>query len=399
MSELKLVVCGLPAGIVETLRGLGYRLDAADDGYRTIELVERVHPHLVLVNLSASGPRAAELIDRVKQADPSCRMVFMVAGSEPERDSELVSSGADGVVLETLEPSFLRWALDRAAAGGLVLDPEVARGLGQAMTESVTHRAEWARQLAERTRQAEDLARAKSDFLGNVSHELRTPLTIIKGVAATLRMTEEDEKQSGMLSQIENATDKLVTMIESIITHASMRRGDYTINVTACDLADAIRGAAEEAAKGHPNVTLELTIPQRVQALADIRAIRGIVQQLVDNACRYSDAGGIVSLKARSGDEGMTVHVTDRGVGVNRDKVAAALADAFSPGEEIMTKERAGLGIGLNLARNLVALHGGILWAEPLPGGGSRVSFTIPPESVAAAPSSGESASLASSPS
>ncbi|MGH2711641.1 MAG: ATP-binding protein, partial [Actinomycetota bacterium] len=68
--------------------------------------------------------------------------------------------------------------------------------------------------------------------------------------------------------------------------------------------------------------------------------------------------------------------------GVNRDKVAAALAEAFSPGEEIMTKERAGLGLGLNLARNLIALHGGILWAEPLPGGGSRVSFTIPPTTV-----------------
>jgi signal transduction histidine kinase len=75
----------------------------------------------------------------------------------------------------------------------------------------------------------------------------------------------------------------------------------------------------------------------------------------------------------------MTVHITDRGVGVNRDRVAAALAEAFSPGEQIMTKERAGLGLGLNLARNLIALHGGILWAEPLPGGGSRVSFTIPP--------------------
>jgi signal transduction histidine kinase len=65
---------------------------------------------------------------------------------------------------------------------------------------------------------------------------------------------------------------------------------------------------------------------------------------------------------------------------VNRDKIQNALEEAFSPGEEIMTKERAGLGLGLNLSRNLVALHGGILWHEPLPGGGSRVSFTVPLE-------------------
>jgi two-component system cell cycle sensor histidine kinase PleC len=317
-------------------------------------------------------------------------------GPDPERDSELVIAGADGVLIGSPRAAFLTWALARAASGGLVLDPDVARGLGRAMTESVTHRAEWARQLAERTRLAEDLARAKSDFLGNVSHELRTPLTIIKGVAATLRITQEDETQSAMLSQIENATDKLVTMIESIITHASMRRGDYSINATACDLAAPIREAAEESAKGHPSVTLDLLVPPRLQATADIRAIRGIVQQLVDNACRYSDAGGVVTLKARSGDEGLTVHITDRGVGVNRDKVAAALAEAFSPGEEIMTKEKAGLGIGLNLARNLVALHGGILWAEPLPGGGTRVSFTIPPEPTASVQSDGSLTSASS---
>jgi two-component system cell cycle sensor histidine kinase PleC len=299
------------------------------------------------------------------------------------------------VLLAGPDLSLLKYAVSRVLSypTGLVLDPDVASGLGQAMVESVTQRGEWARQLAQRTRQAEDLARAKSDFLSNVSHELRTPLTIIKGVAATLRMTEKDDSQSVMLGQIEKATDNLVMQIEAIITQASMNRGEYTVNVAGVDLAQTIQNAAEEAAAGHPNVLLELAIPPHVQAVADVRAIRGVVRQLVDNACRYSDAGGVVLVKARSGDEGLTVHVTDRGVGVDRDKVAAALAEAFSPGEDIMTKERAGLGLGLNLARNLIALHGGILWAEPLPGGGSRVSFTIPPKAAATA-GSGEPASL-----
>jgi two-component system cell cycle sensor histidine kinase PleC len=197
-----------------------------------------------------------------------------------------------------------------------------------------------------------------------------------------------------MLSQIETASDKLVAMIESIITQSSMERGDYSVDVTECDLAETIRSAAEEAAAGHPSVDVEASVPGHLPAIADERAIRGVVAQLIDNACRYSDAGGVVTLKVRSGQEGLTVHVTDRGVGVNRDRVAAALAEAFSPGEQIMTKERAGLGLGLNLARNLIALHGGILWAEPLPGGGSRVSFTIPPK-AAATSGSAEPGSLA----
>lgn len=395
MNEHVLVVCGVSGEVVQQLEARGHRIETADDGYRTIALVERLHPRAVIVPLSASGPEPSELIERVRHIEPACSVLLIVDEADPERDAELIAAGASGVLLGARDTDFLAYAVDSVVAGGLVLDPQVAAGVGQALVDSVTQRGEWARQLAERTRQAEELARAKSDFLSNVSHELRTPLTIIKGVAATLRMTEKDEAESGMLSQIEKATDNLVMQIESIITQASMNRGDYSVNVVGCDLSGTIRAAAQESATGYPNVSLELAVPAKVQAVADVRAIRGVVRQLVDNACRYSDAGGVVTLKARSGDEGLTVHVTDRGVGVDRDKVAAALAEAFSPGESIMTKERAGLGLGLNLARNLIALHGGILWAEPLPGGGSRVSFTIPPTAAATA-ESGDASSLAS---
>lgn len=397
MSESVLVVCGLSSDSVRGLRSHGHKVETADDGYRAIELVERVHPAALLLHLDVSGPPGPELIERLKQIDPACRTLFVTTKAEPERDAELVAAGVDAILVGSPALPFIEWALARVSTGGLVLDPEVARGLGQALTDSVTHRGEWARQLAARARQAEDLARAKQDFLSNVSHELRTPLTIIKGVAATLRMNEEDEGQKEMLTSIETATDKLVTMIESIITQSSMERGEYSVNAVRCDLSETIRSAAQEAAAGHPSVLLELTVPESVPAAADERAIRGVVGQLVDNACRYSDAGGVVALKTRSGDEGVTVHVTDRGVGVNRDRVAAALSEAFSPGEKIMTKERAGLGLGLNLARNLIALHGGILWAEPLPGGGSRVSFTIPPVSAGDV-DAGESPTLAAAP-
>lgn len=391
MSDGALVVCGLSTDSVRGLRSHGHQVETAEDGYRVIELVERVHPAAVLLHVDVPGPSGSEIIERLNQVDPSCRVLLVASRAETERDAALVAAGVDALMVGVPALPFMEWALARVSTGGLVLDPEVARGLGEALSDSVTHRGVWARELASRARQAEDLARAKQDFLSNVSHELRTPLTIIKGVAATLRMDEEDQTQKDMLSQIEAATDKLVTMIESIITQSSMERGDYSVSVAPCDLAETIRSAAEESAAGHPSVLMELTVPEHVIVVADERAIRGVVGQLVDNACRYSDAGGVVSLKTRSGEEGVTVHVTDRGVGVNRGRVAAALAEAFSPGEQIMTKERAGLGLGLNLARNLIALHGGILWAEPLPGGGSRVSFTIPPgqaPSVETGPSS-----------
>ena len=70
--------------------------------------------------------------------------------------------------------------------------------------------------------------------------------------------------------------------------------------------------------------------------------------------------------------------ITDRGAGMERETAARAFAEPFTAGEEILRKERAGAGVGLHMARQLVVQHGGIMWADPLPAGGTRVSFCLP---------------------
>jgi signal transduction histidine kinase len=77
-------------------------------------------------------------------------------------------------------------------------------------------------------------------------------------------------------------------------------------------------------------------------------------------------------------DEGVTVSITDHGQGIAREVVIQAFNEPFSTGEEILTKERSGIGLGLHMARQLVLQHLGIIWADPLPAGGTRVSFCLP---------------------
>jgi signal transduction histidine kinase len=77
-------------------------------------------------------------------------------------------------------------------------------------------------------------------------------------------------------------------------------------------------------------------------------------------------------------DEGVVVSVTDHGEGMARRTASKAFDEPFSAGEDILRKERAGAGVGLHMARQLVVQHGGILWADPIPSGGTRVSFVIP---------------------
>jgi signal transduction histidine kinase len=80
--------------------------------------------------------------------------------------------------------------------------------------------------------------------------------------------------------------------------------------------------------------------------------------------------------------EGIVVSVTDRGEGLHRTVATRSFEEPFSTGEGVLRKEKAGVGVGLHLARQLVVGHGGTLWSDPLPGGGTRVAFCIPPESA-----------------
>lgn len=363
------------------LRSRGYDVETAADGYRVVELATRIHPVAVVLQVGLAGPEAPELVQRIKAVAPGCR-VIVVGAKRRDDAAALLRAGSDAALAADPDPRYMLWTLGRVLSGGVVLSPELARGLVETLADSVHREQQWARTLADRSRQAEALARAKAEFLGNVSHELRTPLTVIKGVAALLRRGGAPEEQGALLEEVERAADRLTAMVDELLTLAKVERGSLELDTERGDLAGLLREEADAARDRYPGIRITDSIPDDLPTEADMARIREVVSHLLDNACRYSDPGGVVGLKARLAEEGVTVSVTDRGKGIDRHQIAAAFDRPFAPGEDVLTKELAGLGLGLNLARNLVALHGGIMWAEPLPGGGSRVSFTLPPPST-----------------
>jgi signal transduction histidine kinase len=382
------LVCDRPETVDETalaVSSAGHEVELAVEGFRAVELAERTHPEVVVFRTGLPGRPASDVVRRLKAFRIAPRVVVILAEHDVEEAADVLTAGADAVIGPDPHPEYVSWTVDRVAEGGAVLAPGIARDLVDRFAETVRMKEEWSRSLADSAQQTEELSRAKADLLANVSHELRTPLTVIKGLVSVMRRSEASpEDQEEFLRLVEEAADKLTAMVDNLVTLSEMERGALRLDLQPTDLAQLVREGAEQAGAAYPDVSVEVSVPHSIPVTVDADRLREALRQLVDNACRYSAPGETVRVRARLGDEGIAVHVSDRGRGLRRDTVRAAFGQPFTPGEDILRKERAGLGMGLNLARSLVVLHGGIMWAEPLPGGGTRVAFTLPPGGIGA---------------
>lgn len=380
----RVVLCDSPDGLAQLqyaliTSGAALEIEVATDSMRAVEACARTRPDIVVTELALEGLSGAELIRRFLATTPQAKVICWASEISASLVAEMLEAGASAFVGKSEGPEAVFRAMRTVNAGSVALGPAVAGAVAGGLRREAGRVAELETALSEISEQLQSLTTAKADFLANVSHELRTPVTVAKGIAYVLRKrTLAEQEQDRFLGELEMALDKLTGLVEEMVTVAELDRGELTLELTDVDLAPLLRHVADEIGRRYPDIVIEREIPDRLPAAADPVRFTEIVRQLLDNACRYSSKGGLVNVHGRPMDEGVLVSVTDRGEGVLRETVSKAFDEPFSAGEDILRKERAGAGIGLHLARQLVIGHGGILWADPLPAGGTRVSFVIP---------------------
>jgi signal transduction histidine kinase len=383
----KVVLCDTPDGLAQLQyvlikSGAALEVETVTDGLRAVEVAARTHPELVVTGTGAGEDEddlaGDELVRRLLAVAPGTKVICW-AEPTPLAAAEMLEAGAAAFVSREEGPDGVFRAMRAVHAGPVALSTDVAVGMAGHLLEEAGRVETLETTIAEVSDQLQSLTTAKADFLANVSHELRTPVTVAKGIAYVLKNrgippNEEEE----FIGQLEASLEKLSMLIEEMLIVADMDRGTLSLELTDLDLAPLLRQVADEIGRQFPDVTIEREIPETLPGAADPTRFAEIVRQLLDNACRYSPEGVAVQLKGRPMDEGVVVSVTDHGEGMARQTASRAFDEPFSAGEDILRKERAGAGVGLHMARQLVVQHGGILWADPIPSGGTRVSFVIP---------------------
>lgn len=226
------------------------------------------------------------------------------------------------------------------------------------------------------------LGQLKTNFVANISHELRTPLTHLKGYLELL-LAEElgslNSEQLKALSVMQRSSGRLEHLIEDLILFSTVERGELNLHVQPFHihamyqaLVNQVQPRAQEN-----NIDLELDCPQDLPAiLADEEKLSWAIGQLLDNALKFSQPGGKVTLKAERESKMVRISVIDSGIGIDPERVE----EIFEPFHQLdgsSTRRFAGTGIGLTLVKNIIEAHGSVLHVASEISRGSEFSFLI----------------------
>jgi signal transduction histidine kinase len=361
------------------LREHDLEVEVTTDAFRGVEAAVRSRPDVIVSELTLEGLGGAELVKRFLASSPASRFVAHTVIRDPVRVTEVLAAGASGYVLKEDPVEESLRAIRAASTGAVTLSGQVAALLSSELARSVTRSRELEAELLALKDEVAKGSSAKADFLANISHELRTPVTVAKGIAYVLKNPAvPDGERTEFLDQLTGSLDKLIGIVDEIITLSELERGTFELSLADTDLAPLVRHALDEVRMRYPGIPIAAEVPDGLVCMADGPRIGSVVRELLDNACRYSPFGRPVELIARDLAEGVTVLVTDHGEGIDRAIATRAFQQPFSTGEGVMHKEKSGAGTGLHLARQLVLEHGGIMWVDPVPSGGTRVAFCIP---------------------
>jgi signal transduction histidine kinase len=219
-----------------------------------------------------------------------------------------------------------------------------------------------------RREEVEKISKAKTEFLSIASHQLRTPLSIIKGYLSMILEGSYGELPEKVKKPMENvfvSNERLIRLVNDILNVTKIETGEMEMNLEKTDLREIIKEVISELSlkAKEKNLYLEFEEPKEFpKVLLDSEKIRQVILNLVDNAIRYTQEGG-VTVKLQIANGRLQIVVSDTGEGLTKEE-KEKLFERFSRGTAGTKFWTEGAGLGLYVARRFVEMHNGKIWAE-----------------------------------
>jgi two-component system cell cycle sensor histidine kinase PleC len=368
----------------------GNRLVLCNSKFRNLHVLppEAVLPGTGYADVMAQGrpPEVQHQIVREERQDAGARTFearledgrWLQINERRTKDGGYVSVGTDITDLKRHEHRLVESEKQLIAT---VTDLKQSRQKLEAQAQQL---ADLAERYLDQKAQAESANRAKSEFLANMSHELRTPLNAIIGFAEVMESGIFGSLGSGKYEEyckdIRTSGEYLLSVINDILDMSRIEAGRLTRQKKPVQVNESIQRAvrlvSEQIRAKRLTVTVDVA-PQDITLPADERAFHQILVNLLQNATKFTSAGGCLTVRTRLAGDAVNIYVEDDGIGIP-EHALHKLGRPFEQVETEFSKSYKGSGLGLAIARSLTELHGGTLRIKSQEGVGTIVLVHLP---------------------
>ncbi|MBN2557304.1 MAG: HAMP domain-containing protein [Clostridia bacterium] len=221
----------------------------------------------------------------------------------------------------------------------------------------------------------------QKEFVANVSHELKTPLTSIKSYTETLLSGKVEDKgtEKEFLEVIESEVDRMAELVKDLLQLSALDMKRTRIEFHKHSIPDLINKTLEKVrmAASEKNHTIEKNIQYPGKATFDFEKIQRVLINLLTNAIKYTDPGGLITIDVKKENSDIVIIVTDNGIGIP-EKELPRIFDRFYRVDKARSRKMGGTGLGLAIAREIISAHNGEISIKSEPGKGTEVVMSIP---------------------
>ena len=370
-SRPRVLVCDDNAGFREsllTLLGTGdiEVVGEVASGVEALKIAPALGPDVVLMDVRMPGMDGIEACRRLKALMPDVGVVALSGHEDQDIVREMLLAGASGYVLKDSDGEEILHAVMEAADGGAVLSAQVTPSVIEELTESLERERRHTRELEVAQAALVERSARRHELVARLSHELRTPVTVILGIAQTMaKGSATPQQQLELLGRLVMRAQDLARLVE---------RFELTIDVALTEQVDVANVARQVAAvSDRVRVEADHVLPV---AHLNPAAARRILEELVDNALRFSPDRAPVTIRVRLSLSVIEVRVSDRGSGIGPAD-AERIFGPLEQLEDLNVRVHQGAGIGLALARTAARAMGGDVVLEASAPGSSTFLWTI----------------------